>query len=357
LELLFHLLFRTNKKTLNICTQNLNKTILLYEPRGLGDALSICISSKYLRDKDPRLKIIAVVNNRWKIFISELNYFDEVIGITVPWADKISFALFVKKIRIIKSILLKKNIIKCYEFRGDIRDQLVLNYFGICSIYSWDHRLYSNINNFGLLTLKSFKIKHIYNRPLLNVLLCSELKISGSELKKYVYKSQIKNIKNILIHLSAGWKYRLWNINKWEQLIIRILENTKLIITVTSFENDSNYLFLKNQINSININYKLSNTLNALKNNIVYNDLFVGIDSGPMHLAALFNKPIVALFGPGNKTLWSPNIDNKIIIDNQDKFDCAPCIQKKCKYPLRNCMDSITVSQVYSAVMKMCRIE
>jgi len=34
--------------------------------------------------------------------------------------------------------------------------------------------------------------------------------------------------------------------------------------------------------------------------------VFIGNDSGPMHIAAAFDRPLVAIFGDSNPTVWSP---------------------------------------------------
>jgi ADP-heptose:LPS heptosyltransferase len=39
---------------------------------------------------------------------------------------------------------------------------------------------------------------------------------------------------------------------------------------------------------------------------IAHSSIFIGNDSGPMHIAAAFARPIVAMFGGSNPTVWSP---------------------------------------------------
>lgn len=47
-------------------------------------------------------------------------------------------------------------------------------------------------------------------------------------------------------------------------------------------------------------------TLRQLAALIDHAQLFLGVDSVPMHMAAALNTPCVALFGPSKLTLWHP---------------------------------------------------
>jgi len=74
--------------------------------------------------------------------------------------------------------------------------------------------------------------------------------------------------------------------------------------------------------------------------------LFVGIDSGVMHIASSHNVPLVALFGPSDPAFVAPhNIRSRIV--RTASLDCVPCYLKPCEHC--NCMNSITVEQVLEA--------
>jgi heptosyltransferase-2 len=75
--------------------------------------------------------------------------------------------------------------------------------------------------------------------------------------------------------------------------------------------------------------------------------LMVTNDSGPMHVAAAFNVPIVAIFGPTNHTTTSPFTENYRIVRHD--VDCAPCMLRECPTDHRG-MDRVTVDDVIEAV-------
>ncbi|NTW35589.1 MAG: lipopolysaccharide heptosyltransferase II [Syntrophobacteraceae bacterium] len=75
--------------------------------------------------------------------------------------------------------------------------------------------------------------------------------------------------------------------------------------------------------------------------------LFVTNDSGPMHVAAAFGIPIVALFGSTDPTTTSPLSDNARIV--KKPVPCAPCLKRRCPTD-HACMESITVADVLEAV-------
>lgn len=72
-------------------------------------------------------------------------------------------------------------------------------------------------------------------------------------------------------------------------------------------------------------------------------DFFVTNDSGPMHIAAAFGVPLVAVFGPTDHTTTSPWCDTAAIIRRDT--DCAPCLLRECPTEHR-CMTAVTVEDV-----------
>lgn len=78
-------------------------------------------------------------------------------------------------------------------------------------------------------------------------------------------------------------------------------------------------------------------------------DLLIGIDSGPMHLAAAMGRPVVGLFGPTNPHRTGPQGEGHEVIFHEQA--CWPCMTPTCED--RPCMSSITVEEVLSAARRI----
>ena len=90
--------------------------------------------------------------------------------------------------------------------------------------------------------------------------------------------------------------------------------------------------------------------LREAKELISHSSLFVGPDSGPMHIAASTSTPIVALFGPTLPAHFAPWQAEALVVEKE--LDCRPCKQRNCIYKDFRCLRNIEPEEVYQACLR-----
>jgi heptosyltransferase II len=80
-------------------------------------------------------------------------------------------------------------------------------------------------------------------------------------------------------------------------------------------------------------------------------EVFVGNDSGLMHLAAALGRPTVGLFGSSSPE-WTAPRGSRVTVLAAAGFPCRPCFRKTCNQP-RFCLDTIAAAQVYAAASSL----
>ena len=76
--------------------------------------------------------------------------------------------------------------------------------------------------------------------------------------------------------------------------------------------------------------------------------LFIGNDSGPMHLAAAVGTPTIGLYGPGDPGRFGPVGAQCQTL--RRKLDCPPCLGTSCRFGGEGCMSEIQVADVIQAI-------
>ena len=147
---------------------------------------------------------------------------------------------------------------------------------------------------------------------------------------------------------------KAWDPEKFAELIILLQQHFSLASVLVGSIDDKAYnhtvmasIKEKTGDNSIDIINLTGNTgLGCLCSVLKQASLFVGIDSGIMHLASSLDIPVVGLFGPTDPRFVGPqNIRSRVV--SKDDMDCVPCYLKPCDH--RNCMNELGVETVLDA--------
>jgi len=148
--------------------------------------------------------------------------------------------------------------------------------------------------------------------------------------------------KVIAIHPGARWELKEWGRDKFRKLAEELIER------------GYNIFFLGEEI-EINLPQSIflgKTNLRELMALIAMADVFVGNDSGPLHIAEGVGTKAVGIFGPTHPSLgYAPNHKNAVIMGIDLK--CRPCTlfgSGRCKFDIQTCMSGIEVKTVANAV-------
>jgi len=166
----------------------------------------------------------------------------------------------------------------------------------------------------------------------------------------------------ITIHPGASKIERAWHAERFGILCQNLIKaySVKILLLGTNEEklllkNISSFCSSENVITVIKFNlFEITQLLKA-------SQLFIGNDSGLLHLASLVDTPVIGIFGPGQAATTGPFIGiNKQEIVTRN-YPCSPCNQrffKECEPSLHQkpeCIESISVKEVSDAVQKLVR--
>lgn len=146
----------------------------------------------------------------------------------------------------------------------------------------------------------------------------------------------------------ARWKTKQWPPENFAKLS-SIMDIKSIVIGSNEEREISEYIESNSSGNAFSMAGKTS--LKELIPLIRNAKFIVSNDSGPMHIAAACNVPVVAIFGPTNPVLTGPYGQHHIVV--KSTLPCSPCYKRKCK--TMDCMKGISVDEVYEAIRKISR--
>lgn len=207
--------------------------------------------------------------------------------------------------------------------------------------YEWEaKRLARRLNELGTISLQNDKYW--------------DLKLTSTEINEAIEALKPIDVSTPFLAVSAGTKVQSkdWEDKNWLGLIAKLklnLPNWKLIMLGTGDESARAEKCIREWgDNAINLCGKTSPRVSAAV--LKQARIFIGHDSGPMHLAACVGTPCVAIFAARNlPRQWYPRGEHNKIVYH--KTDCAGCGLETCIIEQKKCILSITIDEVEKAIM------
>ncbi|MDR1124007.1 MAG: lipopolysaccharide heptosyltransferase II [Elusimicrobiota bacterium] len=159
------------------------------------------------------------------------------------------------------------------------------------------------------------------------------------------------------VHPGSVWPTKCWPYENYAKLITRLERELGVISVIVGGSKD---IDLGEQVSRLSdahpVNLAGKTTLSELMALMKHFKLFVTNDSGPMHIAAAFGVPVLAIFGPTTKELgFFPYGEGNRVIEVKG-LPCRPCALhggKKCPQGHFKCMRNITMDEVFAAAREM----
>ncbi|MEW6456976.1 MAG: glycosyltransferase family 9 protein [Acidobacteriota bacterium] len=341
---------------MNKVEQKKLKKILLVRLRLIGDVIMTTPALRILKETFPNSFISYVVETEQKEIIEGNPSIDKLIVLKRK-SSLIEFLKFIKSLR-------KERYDVAIDFHGGPKASLIAFFsradlkigynipyrkllYDIHVRRKTDKPIHSIESQINLLKPMGIDIKSI--PPVYIPDANSEEKI---RIEKILNDNYLKNYKRVLLHVSAGNEFRDWGIDNIKKFIKYLSQEESMKVILVGSEKDLDRVdYLKNEKNVYSLVGKLN--LKELREIIIKSDVFVGPDSGPMHLASTTRTPIIALFGPTIPEIFGPWSENAFVI--QKNFDCRPCKQKKCEKEFI-CIRSISPEEVFEKVKNTLNI-
>ncbi len=154
----------------------------------------------------------------------------------------------------------------------------------------------------------------------------------------------------VAIHPGASVPYKLWPRHYFVELVKKLDELGYRVMWVGAGSSDKQIIDdIQLQLGSLQT-LSLCNQLSfpALCSLFRRCKLFVGSDSGPMHLAASTGLQVFALFGPSKESIWAPLGENSHLVRGTES--CASdCDAFHCNHAYR-CLQSLHPSAIIDAI-------
>jgi heptosyltransferase-3 len=194
--------------------------------------------------------------------------------------------------------------------------------------------------------LAPFGLETIHRKPILEVPPSIQSRIDT------IFKNEMIPADRpiIAIHAFSLWPFKEWQMPQWAKLIDYMNSRYPVTIILTGAMEERprvEELCSLCRIRPYNLAGKTS--IGEMSGLLQRCRLFIGVDTGALHIAAAVDTPTIGIFGPSPAVMWAPRGNQHSVITK--KIPCVPCRDKGCQNTEHSlCLDTLTFEECREVV-------
>jgi len=351
--------------------KNKIKRILIIRLSAIGDVVRALPSFALIRERFPNAEISWVVEENAYDILGGMSEIDEIIlfprkRLTQKAKNPLTFfGAIVEFVRFLKGVK-NKDFDIALDYHGILKSGII-SYFSGAPI------------RLGFAKGFSKEMNHLFNnrkidlpvpklsRIARNLLLTEELTGRGNLPETYIetteedkravddIETEYLSVKRprVIVHPGTSPKtiYKRWGADRFaavSDILISELD-ADVIITYGPGEKDTANDVKKAMKHDATI-LKRPLKLRELAELYRRSDVYIGGDTGPMHIASFVGTPVVAIFGPTDPIENEPYEKTPFVMIRKP-VDCSPCRKRDCVKGV--CFDDISPREVADAAVKL----
>lgn len=322
------------------------REILLIRFGALGDLVFCEPHFRIMREAFKEHKLTLLTRNFGKELYEKTGYFDEI--------------LVYKSILDIFTKIKKRKFYIVINMQGN-RASHVVSFFAKKDIL---------VNSATTLVQRFLGIKKVRAKSIEELLVASKVskEIIEETLSKpnvykimFPHKKEQRDSSKKIVAISTGsskrWESKRWGVLNYKELIEKLIEEDFDIVLVgSSLENEDANIIVKDSGNNL-INMVGKTKIYELLNILANVDLYIGNDSGPVHMAAAVGTDTITIFTSTSKSHCVKNMNylGEHVCFSPIGVDCHPCYKSKCPKKLNEymkCAKSIKVADILNEALR-----
>ncbi len=157
--------------------------------------------------------------------------------------------------------------------------------------------------------------------------------------------------KTVVINPNATWQSKLYPLEKYAEVAHELIREGHHVLLIWGGGNENQRVKRLSGMIQEKVIIAPKTNLKELYYLMSKCHIYIGNDSGPMHLAAFSGIGVVGIFGPTNPDRVSPWTSGKIVITAGRQCGKWPCEKRKCKNPF--CVTNVDPMEIVAAGKKL----